>query len=100
MSGFWLNDEQQAIRDAVARLCEGFDAAYWRRTDETGEFPEAFVAAMAEAGLLGLEVDHPDHSPDERAHLRGLAADHSGDEQTAHDVSAGVLVTVNRLFRA
>ncbi|SFD97077.1 PHP domain-containing protein [Blastococcus tunisiensis] len=33
------------------------------------------IAAMVEAGLLGLEVDHPDHSPDERAHLRGLAAD-------------------------
>jgi hypothetical protein len=30
---------------------------------------------MAEAGLLGLEIDHPDHSADERAHLRGLAAD-------------------------
>ena len=33
------------------------------------------VVAMAGAGLLGLEVDHPDHSPEERAHLRGLAAD-------------------------
>ena len=33
------------------------------------------VAAMAAAGLLGLEVDHPDHRPEERAHLRGLAAD-------------------------
>ncbi|RBY86641.1 PHP domain-containing protein [Blastococcus sp. TF02A-30] len=31
------------------------------------------VAAMAEAGLLGLEVDHPDHSDEERAHMRGLA---------------------------
>jgi predicted metal-dependent phosphoesterase TrpH len=33
------------------------------------------IAAMAEAGLLGLEVDHPDHSADERAHLRGLAGE-------------------------
>jgi hypothetical protein len=33
------------------------------------------VAAMAAVGLLGLEVDHPDHRPDERAHLRGLADD-------------------------
>ncbi len=32
------------------------------------------IVAMVEAGLLGLEVDHPDHSDDERAHLRGLAA--------------------------
>jgi predicted metal-dependent phosphoesterase TrpH len=36
---------------------------------------DAAIAAMAEVGLLGLEVDHPDHSADERAHLRGLAAD-------------------------
>jgi len=56
MNGFWLSDEQQAIRDAVVRLCAGFDAAYWRRTDETGEFPEAFVAAMAQAGWLGVAM--------------------------------------------
>jgi hypothetical protein len=31
------------------------------------------IAEMASVGLLGLEVDHPDHSPAERAHLRGLA---------------------------
>jgi predicted metal-dependent phosphoesterase TrpH len=33
------------------------------------------IAHMVEAGLMGLEVDHPDHDPEERAHLRGLAAD-------------------------
>lgn len=33
------------------------------------------IAAMVDAGLLGLEVDHPDHSDDERRHLRGLAAE-------------------------
>ena len=33
------------------------------------------IVAMAEGGLLGLEVDHPDHSEEERAHLRGLAKD-------------------------
>ncbi len=56
MSGFWLSDEQQAIRDAVVRLCEGFDADYWRRTDESGAFPEAFMAAMVEAGWLGVAM--------------------------------------------
>lgn len=56
MSGFWLSDEQQAIRDAVLRLCEEFDADYWRRTDESGVFPEAFVAAMVEAGWLGVAM--------------------------------------------
>jgi 3',5'-nucleoside bisphosphate phosphatase len=33
------------------------------------------VAAMAAAGLVGLEVDHPDHGPDDRAHAAGLARD-------------------------
>jgi len=56
MSGFWFTDEQQAIRDSVLKLCARFDADYWRRTDETGEFPEAFVAAMAEAGWLGAAM--------------------------------------------
>ena len=31
------------------------------------------VAAMAAAGLVGLEVDHPDHSPEDRAHAAALA---------------------------
>ncbi|MBL8770282.1 MAG: acyl-CoA/acyl-ACP dehydrogenase [Phenylobacterium sp.] len=56
MSGFWLTDEQQAIRDSVERLCARFDAAYWRQTDESGVFPEAFVDAMAEAGWLGVAM--------------------------------------------
>ncbi|WP_297696174.1 acyl-CoA dehydrogenase family protein [Phenylobacterium sp.] len=56
MNGFWLNDEQQAIRDAVLKLCARFDADYWRRTDESGEFPEAFVSAMGEAGWLGAAM--------------------------------------------
>jgi 3',5'-nucleoside bisphosphate phosphatase len=36
---------------------------------------DAVIAEMAVAGLAGLEVDHRDHTPDERAHLRGLVAD-------------------------
>lgn len=33
------------------------------------------IAAMTEAGLAALEVDHPDHGDADRAHLRGLAGD-------------------------
>jgi predicted metal-dependent phosphoesterase TrpH len=33
------------------------------------------VAAMAEAGLSGLEVDHPDHDPAQRAHAARLATE-------------------------
>ena len=56
MSAFWLSDEQQAIRDSVARVCAEFDAEYWRRTDDTGDFPETFVAAMAAGGWLGTAM--------------------------------------------
>jgi predicted metal-dependent phosphoesterase TrpH len=34
---------------------------------------DAVVAAMAAAGLVGLEVSHPDHDADDRAHAAGLA---------------------------
>lgn len=37
--------------------------------------PDEVIAAMAEAGLAGLEVDHRDHLPTEREALRSLAAD-------------------------
>jgi hypothetical protein len=34
---------------------------------------DAVVAAMADAGMIGLEVDHPDHDADDRAHAAALA---------------------------
>jgi len=56
MINFTFSDDQEAIRESVTRLCTRFDADYWRRTDETGDFPEAFVAAMAEGGWLGAAM--------------------------------------------
>jgi len=56
MSGFWLSEEQEAIVESVTRLCAGFDADYWRQTDESGDFPEEFVAAMAAGGWLGTAM--------------------------------------------
>lgn len=37
--------------------------------------PESAIAALASAGLDGIEVDHMDHDDATRARLRGLAAD-------------------------
>jgi 3',5'-nucleoside bisphosphate phosphatase len=37
--------------------------------------PEPVIRAMADAGLDGLEADHPDHSPQDRARWRALAAE-------------------------
>jgi len=56
MSGFWLTEEQEAIRDGVAKVMANFNDDYWRRCDETGDFPEAFVAAMAAGGWLGVAM--------------------------------------------
>lgn len=36
---------------------------------------DAVIAAMAEAGLAALEVDHPDHDEAARARYRGMAGD-------------------------
>jgi predicted metal-dependent phosphoesterase TrpH len=37
--------------------------------------PDEAIVQMAAAGLAGLEVDHRDHSAEDRAHLRRLAAE-------------------------
>ncbi|MGB0268318.1 MAG: acyl-CoA dehydrogenase family protein, partial [Pseudomonadales bacterium] len=53
---FELTLEQQALADAVAKLCTPFDSAYWRKCDQEGLFPEAFVQAVAEGGWLGMAM--------------------------------------------
>ncbi|MFC6084871.1 PHP domain-containing protein [Sphaerisporangium aureirubrum] len=37
--------------------------------------PDEAIAAMAAAGLWGVEAAHPDHGPGDRDHVRGLARD-------------------------
>ena len=56
MSAFWPTDEQAAIREGVEQVCADFDDDYWRQTDESGRFPEAFVDAMAKGGWLGIAM--------------------------------------------
>lgn len=51
-----LNDDQEAIRDAVERTCAQFDAEYWRQIDDSGNWPEEFTKAMAEGGWLGIAM--------------------------------------------
>jgi acyl-CoA dehydrogenase len=51
-----MTEDQDAIREAVGRTCSQFDAEYWRKTDETGHWPEAFTKAMAEGGWLGIAM--------------------------------------------
>ena len=37
--------------------------------------PDSLIVEMAAQGLFGLEADHEDHTPQERAEVRALAAD-------------------------
>lgn len=53
---FELSPDQLEIGENVARLCARFNADYWRQVDDSGDFPEAFVAAMAEGGWLGTAM--------------------------------------------
>jgi acyl-CoA dehydrogenase len=53
---FALSEQQEAIRDAVARICSGFDDAYWLKKDHDGGFPHDFHKALADAGWLGVCV--------------------------------------------
>jgi acyl-CoA dehydrogenase len=56
MSGFWLTEEQEAIREGVTKVMADFGDEYWRNADETGRFPEEFVSAMADGGWLGVAM--------------------------------------------
>jgi acyl-CoA dehydrogenase len=51
-----LSAEQHRIRDAIARLCQGFGEDYWLERDRKGGFPEAFYGAVARDGWLGIAM--------------------------------------------
>ena len=52
-----LNDHRHAdIRDGVRALCAGFPAEYHRRIDAERGYPEAFVAALTQAGWLAALI--------------------------------------------
>ena len=51
---FSFTPEQDAIREAVTRVCADFDANYWLEKDRNGGFPLDFHQAIADAGWLGV----------------------------------------------
>jgi acyl-CoA dehydrogenase len=53
---FSFTAEQEAIRDAVARICARFDLDYWLERDRDGGFPHDFHAALAKDGWLGIAM--------------------------------------------
>jgi predicted metal-dependent phosphoesterase TrpH len=75
---YWVGKADMDVFEAI-RLVAGAGGvsvfAHPRATSRGRTVGDDVVAAMAQAGLAGLEVDHVDHDADARAHLRGLAAD-------------------------
>ena len=53
---FSFTPEQESIRDAIEKLCQKFDAEFWRSHDREGKFPEAFVAEVVAGGWLGIAM--------------------------------------------
>jgi alkylation response protein AidB-like acyl-CoA dehydrogenase len=48
--------EHGEIRAAVQKLCAQFPGEYWRKLDSERTYPEAFVAALTEAGYLATLI--------------------------------------------
>jgi acyl-CoA dehydrogenase len=53
---FEFSEQQNAIADAIAKICEQFPAQYWLERDMSGEFPEEFVKAITDGGWLGIAM--------------------------------------------
>src|SRR3954447_6108664 len=53
---FGFTDEQERIREAIAKLCAGFDDDYWMQRDSQGGFPADFHQALARDGWLGVAM--------------------------------------------
>src|SRR5262245_39225903 len=53
---FGLSEEQERIREAIAKLCTRFPDEYWLERDREGAFPADFHQAMARDGWLGIAM--------------------------------------------
>jgi len=53
---FALTGEQEAIREAIERICARFPDEYWLRKDKEGGFPSELHQALAKDGWLGIAM--------------------------------------------
>jgi acyl-CoA dehydrogenase len=53
---FGYQHDHPEIREAVLKLCEGFDGKYWQRCDAERTYPTEFVQALTDAGYLSALV--------------------------------------------
>jgi 3',5'-nucleoside bisphosphate phosphatase len=77
-SPYFVPKTDTPVRTAIdmVRSAGGFAVFAHPLARKRGRVVEpSVIAELATAGLAGVEVDHPDHSPEDRALLRRLAAD-------------------------
>ncbi|TAK72135.1 MAG: acyl-CoA dehydrogenase [Betaproteobacteria bacterium] len=53
---FEFSPEQQAIREAILKICAQFDDDYWLKRDREGGFPVELHQALAKDGWLGIAM--------------------------------------------
>jgi 3',5'-nucleoside bisphosphate phosphatase len=77
-SPYFVPKTDTPVRDAIdmVRAAGGFTVFAHPLARRRGRVVEpSVIAELAGAGLAGVEVDHPDHTPEDRELLRRLAAD-------------------------
>jgi acyl-CoA dehydrogenase len=52
----WDESRVERLRATTRELCARFPDAYWRHTDRNRLYPDEFVAALTDAGLLGALI--------------------------------------------
>jgi acyl-CoA dehydrogenase len=53
---FAFTEEQDAIREAIAKICARFPDEYWLKKDKEGGFPSELHQALAKDGWLGIAM--------------------------------------------
>src|SRR3970040_2348022 len=53
---FAFTEEQDAIREAIAKICARFPDEYWLKKDKEGGFPTELHQALAKDGWLGIAM--------------------------------------------
>ncbi len=53
---FSTDDDHEAIREGIRRICADFPDEYWAAKDAAHEFPWDFYAALAEGGWVGIAI--------------------------------------------
>ena len=53
---FAINEDHEAIREGIRRICRDFPDEYWAEKDQAHEFPWDFYQALAEGGWVGMAI--------------------------------------------